>query len=88
MEAASQQFIPVSTKEKDKGEMAAIKPAIDVFCKALAQNKTLISLNVANNGLQIEVGKKFEAMFRENSTIIDFEFFFNEFGLEEVSQQL
>lgn len=59
---------------------------MDVFCKALAQNKTLISLNVANNGLSADVGKKFEAMLKENSTLIDFEFGFNDFGLEEVSQ--
>ena len=87
LEAATQQIIPV-TKEKDKGEMASVKPGMDVFCKALVQNKTLISLNVANNGLQLEVGKKFEAMLKENSTLIDFEFGFNDFGLEEVSQSL
>ena len=49
---------------------------MDVFCKALVQNKTLISLNVANNGLSADVGKKFEAMLKENSTLIDFEFGF------------
>jgi len=58
---------------------------MDVFCKALVQNKTLISLNVANNGLFPEVGKKFEAMMKENLTLIDFEIGFNDFGLEEVS---
>jgi hypothetical protein len=68
--------------------MAAVKPGMDVFCKALVQNKTLISLNVANNGLQQEVGKKFEAMLKENLTLIDFEFGFNDFGLEEVGQSL
>lgn len=59
---------------------------MDVFCKALVQNKTLISLNVANNGLSADVGKKFEAMLKENSTLIDFEFGFNDFGLEEVNK--
>lgn len=58
---------------------------MDVFCKALAQNKSLISLNIANNGLQPEVGKKFEAMLRENLIIIDLEFGFNDFALDEVS---
>ena len=39
---------------------------MDVFCKALVQNKTLISLNVANNNLNDEVGRKFDNMFKEN----------------------
>lgn len=56
-----------------------------VFIEALKQNKTLTSLNVANNKLDQDMGKEFKTCLEHNLTIIDFEFGFNTFHLNEVS---
>ena len=68
------------TKDKEKnGEIA--KPGIQLFCAALQANKTLISLNIANNGLKPDSGKHFRNIFEHNYSLIDFEFHFNDFHL-------
>ena len=57
---------------------------------ALAQNTTLLSLNLANNKLDEQIGRQFVDLFNPNRfdqrTIIDFEFGFNQFRLEDVSR--
>ena len=52
---------------------------------ALRTNKSLISLNIANNHLDQDIGKDFKAMLEQNETLIDFEINFNQFHLEDVS---
>lgn len=56
-----------------------------IFIEALKQNKSLISLNLANNRLEQEMGKEFKSCLEQNQTIIDFEFGFNNFTLKDVS---
>lgn len=55
-----------------------------MLCEALKKNKSLISLNIANNKLDAEIGKEFKAVLEINQTLIDFEFGFNNFHLKEV----
>ena len=55
-----------------------------VFIEALKKNKTLTSLNVANNKLDQDMGKEFKQCLEHNMTLIDFEFGFNNFHLNEV----
>ena len=55
------------------------------FIDALRTNKTLLSLNVANNQLEEGLGKDFKEMLEVNETLIDFEIGFNSFHLNEVS---
>ena len=52
---------------------------------ALRTNKSLLSLNIANNHLDADIGKDFKAMLEQNETLIDFEINFNQFHLEDVS---
>ena len=47
------------------------------FIEALKHNKSLVSLNVANNRLDDQIGKAFEDALSLNHTLIDFEFGFN-----------
>lgn len=54
------------------------------FIKCLEKNKTLLSLNLANNNMDEECGSLFEEATRKNNTLIDFEFGFNNFKLEDV----
>jgi len=44
----------------------------------------LLSLNVANNKLNEKIGTEFRHCLEKNTTIIDFEFGFNQFRLEDV----
>ena len=55
------------------------------FIEALKTNKSLLSLNVANNQLREDLGKEFKEMLEVNETLIDFEISFNSFHLNEVS---
>lgn len=55
-----------------------------ILCEALKKNKSLISLNIANNKLDAEIGKEFKSVLEVNETLIDFEFGFNQFHLKEV----
>lgn len=57
---------------------------IDDFVKCLFKNKYLLSLNLANNNMDEACGAKFEEATRANETLIDFEFGFNNFRLEDV----
>jgi hypothetical protein len=52
--------------------------------KCLYKNKYLLSLNLANNNLDEECGTLFEEATRFNDTLIDFEFGFNNFKLDDV----
>jgi hypothetical protein len=54
------------------------------FINALQHNKSLISLNLANNKLEEPIDKEIRSMLEVNTTIIDFEFGFNSFRLPEV----
>jgi hypothetical protein len=54
------------------------------FIESLKHNKNLLSLNVANNKLDEPIGKEFRHCLEKNTTIIDFEFGFNQFKLEDV----
>ena len=55
------------------------------FIQALYTNKSLLSLNIANNQLHEDLGKEFKDMLEVNETLIDFEIGFNTFHLNEVS---
>lgn len=61
------------------------KEGIESMIRALENNTTLLSLNVANNGLEAEVGRQFRDMLKINKTLIDFEFASNQFSIEDVS---
>ena len=54
------------------------------FIKCLYKNKFLLSLNMGNNSMDEECGSLFEEATRFNTTLIDFEFGFNNFRLEDV----
>ena len=54
------------------------------FIESLKNNTHLLSLNVANNKLDEGIGKEFRYCLEKNHTIIDFEFGFNQFKLEDV----
>ena len=58
---------------------------ITVFVQALKENRHLLSLNLANNKLTETLGKEFRDMLKVNTTLIDFEFGFNKFHLDQVS---
>ncbi len=58
------------------------------FINALQHNKSLISLNLANNKLEEPIDKEIRSMLEVNTTIIDFEFGFNSFRLPEVRKFL
>lgn len=61
------------------------KEGIEAMIRALETNTTLLSLNVANNGLEAEIGRQFRDMLKINKTLIDFEFSSNPFNIEDVS---
>ena len=54
------------------------------FVPALRTNKFLLSLNLGNNKLDETIGKEFDDMLDVNETLIDFEFGFNGFTLDQV----
>jgi len=49
----------------------------------LAHNKTLLSLNLANNGMDDSCGSNFRELLEDNYTLIDFDFSMNNFTLED-----
>lgn len=63
---------------------------VEEMIGALAHNKHLLSLNLANNKLDDQIGRQFVDLFNprrfNQETIIDFEFGFNQFRLEETRQ--
>ena len=61
---------------QDGEDLAGIVQLIN----ALHHNKTLISLNLANNGLGVPIDKELRIMLEVNTTLIDFEFGFNAFS--------
>mmetsp|Transcript_44345 Transcript_44345/g.58830 ORF Transcript_44345/g.58830 Transcript_44345/m.58830 type:complete len:99 (+) Transcript_44345:618-914(+) len=60
---------------------------VEEMIQALAQNPTLLSLNLANNRLDDQIGRQFVDLFNprrfNQETLIDFEFGFNSFRLED-----
>ena len=62
---------------------------VEDMIQALAHNKSLLSLNLANNRLDENLGRMFLDLFNprryNQETLIDFEFGFNSFRLEDVS---
>jgi Ran GTPase-activating protein (RanGAP) involved in mRNA processing and transport len=56
------------------------------FIEALKSNKTLLSLNMANNRLDESIGKAFEEALEVNHALIDFEFGFNQFSVDTIRQ--
>ena len=59
---------------------------VDEMISALAVNKTLLSLNLANNKMDEMLGRHFvDCLANDNKTLIDFEFGMNNFRLDEVS---
>ena len=58
---------------------------MEFFVNALEGNKSLLSLNMANNRLEASIGTLFKTCLEKNKTLIDFEFGFNIFHLEDVS---
>jgi hypothetical protein len=54
------------------------------FIEALKTNKTLLSLNMANNRLDETIGKAFEEALAVNYSLIDFEFGFNQFSVDTI----
>ena len=61
---------------------------VEEMINALAENTTLLSLNLANNRLGDDIGRNFVDLFnprvKNQETLIDFEFGFNNFRLEDV----
>ena len=57
---------------------------IKSFSDCLLTNKTLLHLNLSNNGMIEECGERFVAATDVNTTLICFEFGFNQFLLEQV----
>ena len=59
-----------------------------VFCKGVRENKTLLSLNVANcfNAKKDAdlLGERFKEMLEVNKDLIDFEFGFNGISLDNI----
>jgi len=55
---------------------------IDEFISFLYENKTLLSLNIANNSLDSSVGDKLVAATEANKTLIDLNFSSNNFSIE------
>ncbi len=51
------------------------------------KNRYLLSLNLANNNMDEKCGELFEEATRFNETLIDFEFSFNNFRLDDVNYQ-
>lgn len=59
---------------------------VEEMIDALTVNKTLLSLNLANNKMDDTLGRQFvDCLANFNFTLIDFEFGFNNFRLDEVS---
>lgn len=52
--------------------------------EALKVNKSLLSLNIANNRLDEQIGKAFEEAMQVNTTLIDFDFSFNNFEVDTI----
>ena len=52
--------------------------------RALEENTTLLSLNIANNKLETQIGKEIKKMLEKNHTLIDLEIGFNNFDLKDV----
>jgi len=59
-------------------------PGIQEMLRALEDNKTLLSLNLANNKLETQIGKEIRKMLEKNHTLIDLEIGFNNFDLKDV----
>lgn len=53
--------------------------------RALEDNKSLLSLNLANNKLEPPMGAAIRKMLEKNHTLIDLEIGFNNFDLKDVS---
>ena len=53
--------------------------------RALEDNTSLLSLNLANNKLEPPIGKQIKQMLDKNHTLIDLEIGFNHFDLKDVS---
>lgn len=64
-----------------------VKEMIEML-RALEENKTLLSLNIGNNKLEVAIGTQIRRMLEKNHTIIDLEFGSNNFSLEDVSNAL
>ena len=56
------------------------------FVQCMYKNKHLLSLNMSNNHMDERCGEEFERGTFANKTLIDFEFGFNNFLLEQVRQ--
>lgn len=54
------------------------------FSDCLLTNNSLLHLNLANNGMNEECGERFVQATEVNTTLISFEFGFNQFLLEQV----
>lgn len=59
-------------------------PGIQEMLRALEDNKTLLSLNLANNKLETQIGKEIRKMLEKNHTLIDLEIGFNNFNLNDI----
>lgn len=55
-----------------------------VFVQCLYKNKHMLSLNLGNNNMDEKCGELFEEATRFNDTLIDFEFGFNNFSLNDI----
>lgn len=58
-------------------------PKLFFFIESMQKNKTLISLNLANCQMDERCGAKWVETTRINTDLIDFEFGFNKFSLEQ-----
>ena len=61
-------------------------PGVIELIAALENNKSLLSLNLANNRLEQPIGFAIKKMLKKNYTLIDLELGFNNFNLADVSR--
>lgn len=59
---------------------------VKLFADSLITNKSLLHLNLSNNAMNAECGERFAKTTGINSTLICFEFEFNDFMLEHVKE--
>ena len=57
---------------------------LQYFIEGLKENKSLLTLNMANNRLDDQMGKCFVEALEVNKTLIDFEFGFNQFDVDTI----
>lgn len=78
-------------KDRDGGlnqDKRPTQPKVFQFIESMKKNKTLLSLNLANCQMDERCGQRWIETTAVNTTLIDFEFGFNKFTLDQVTFSL